>query len=190
MRRAIPPIREAVDELKDGRPRAQDGPKTSRLHVLSRRATGQARDRQEVAARLGVPRHTIGRWLALEAAGGLEALLATSIPKGNPVALAPAVLASLAQVLHRPEGFASDEAVRQWVAQTHGGQSKDQTLGTSGRTRFPPKRKVPRPSPTQNTLRPFRRSRPPVRPHARRCAQRRTLAPSGAAVRTTAASAS
>ena len=52
-------------------------------------------------------------------AGGLEALLATYIPPGKPVSLAPAVLASLEQVLHRPEGFASYEALRQWVAQTH-----------------------------------------------------------------------
>jgi hypothetical protein len=38
-----------------------------------------------VAALLGVHRHTIGRRLALYAAGGLHALLATYVPPGPPV---------------------------------------------------------------------------------------------------------
>jgi hypothetical protein len=37
----------------------------------------------------------------------LDALLATYIPAGKPVSLAPAVLASLEQALRRPAGFAS-----------------------------------------------------------------------------------
>jgi transposase len=168
MRMAIPPIRASVDELKYGLQREQDGQKKSRLQMLYLLATGQARDRQEVAALLGVHRHPIGRWLALYAAGGLEALLATYLPTGKPVSLAPAVLASLEQVLHRPEGFASYEALRQWVAQTHGVQSNYQTLYTMVRPRFHTKLKVPRPSHTKKTLRPFRRSRPPVRPNSSR----------------------
>src|SRR5918996_443465 len=55
-------------------------------------ATRQAQDRQDVVRLLGVHRNTIGRWLARYAAGGLEALLATSISPGKPVSLAPAVL--------------------------------------------------------------------------------------------------
>jgi transposase len=83
---------------------------------------------EPVAHMLGVHRNTIGRWLAIYAAGGLDALLATYVPAGKPVSLAPAVLASLEQALHSREGFASYEALRQWVRQTHGVEVRYKTL--------------------------------------------------------------
>jgi transposase-like protein len=61
------------------------------LYLLASR---QAHTRQDVARLLGVHRNTISRWLTLYATGGLAALLATYIPVGKPVSLAPAVLAS------------------------------------------------------------------------------------------------
>jgi transposase len=85
--------------------------------------TRQAQDRQDVARLLGVHRNTIGRWLARYAAGGMDALLATYLPTGKSVSLAPEVLASLENTLHRSEGFASYEALRQWVRQTHGSEN-------------------------------------------------------------------
>jgi hypothetical protein len=80
----------------------------------------QAPVRQDVSRLLGVQRNTISCWLAIDAAGGLTALLATYIPGGKPVSLAPAVLTSLEQALHRPAGLASDKALRPWVRRTHG----------------------------------------------------------------------
>jgi hypothetical protein len=151
MRMAIPPLREQVDDLQQRLQREHDGQKKPRLQMLYLLASGQARDRQEVASLLGVHRHTIGRWLALSVAKGLDALLATYVPAGKPVSLAPAVLASLEQALRRPEGFASDEALRQWVAQTHHVHVKDTTLDTIVRTRFRTKLKVPRPSHTKKS---------------------------------------
>jgi transposase len=149
MRKAIPPITESAADLKQRLQREHDSPKKLRLQMLYLLASRQAHERQEVAQLLGVHRNTIGRWLAIYAAGGLEALLATYVPAGKPVSLAPDVLASLAQALHRPEGFASYEALRQWVARTHGVQIKYKTLYTLVRTRFRAKLKVPRPSHTK-----------------------------------------
>lgn len=151
MRIAIPPLREQVDDLRRRLQREHDGPKKLRLQMLYLLASGQARDRQEVASLLGVHRHTIGRWLALYAARGLDALLATYVPAGKPVSLAPAVLTRIEQALRRPEGFASYEALRQWVAQTHHVQVKYKTLYTIVRTRFRTKLKVPRPSHTKKS---------------------------------------
>ena len=56
--------------------------------MRDRLVTGQAQDRQDVARLLGVHRHTVGRWRARDAAGGLDAWLATYVPTGTPVSLA------------------------------------------------------------------------------------------------------
>src|SRR5918992_1649790 len=148
MRNPIPPIHEDVAALKERLQHEHDGHKKPRVQMLYLLASRQAHTRQDVARLLGVHRNTISRWLALYATGGLAALLATYIPVGKPVSLAPAVLASLEQALHRPEGFASYEALRQWVRRTHGVEVKYKTLYTLVRTRFKAKRKVARPSHT------------------------------------------
>jgi transposase len=148
MRQAMPPITEQAADLKQRLRREHDRHQQSRLQMLYLLASGQARERQEVARLLGVHRNTIGRWLALYAAGGLDALLAIYVPPGKPVSLAPQVLASLAQALHRPAGFASYEALRQWVRRTHGVEVNYKTLYTIVRTRFRAKLQVPRPSHT------------------------------------------
>ena len=109
----------------------------------------QAHTRQDVARLRGVPRNTISRRLAIYAAGGLAALLATYIPLVKPVSLSPVELASLEQVLRRPEGCASYEALRQWVRRTHGVEVKYKTLHTLVRTRVQPKLKMARPSHTK-----------------------------------------
>jgi transposase len=141
MRPAIPPITEQEAELKQRLRHEHDSRKKLRLQMLYLLASGQAHERQEVARLLGLHPNTIGRWLALYAAKGLHALLATYVPAGKPVSLGPEVLASLEQALHRPEGFASYEALRQWVRQTHGVEVKYQTLYTLVRTRFKAKLK-------------------------------------------------
>ncbi len=151
MRHAIPRIHEEVAALKERLQHEYDGHKKPRLQMLYLLARQQAQTRQDVARLLGVHRNTISRWLASYAAGGLDALLATHVPAGKPLSLAPAVLASLEQVLHRPEGFASYEALRPWVHHTHGVEVKDKTLYPIVRTRFRTKRKVPRPSHTKKS---------------------------------------
>jgi transposase len=151
MRNPIPPIHEDVAALKERLQHEHDGHKKPRVQMLYLLASRQAHTRQDVARLLGVHRNTISRWLALYATGGLAALLATYIPVGKPVSLAPAVLASLEQALHRPEGFASYEALRQWVRRTHGVEVKYKTLYTLVRTRFKTKLKVARPSHTKKS---------------------------------------
>jgi transposase len=149
MRHPVPLIHEEAAALKQRLHHEYDGRKKPRLQMLYLLATRQAQDRQEVARLLGVHRNTISRWLALYAAGGLEALLAIYIPAGKRVSLAPAVLAGLEQALQHPEGFASYEALRQWLRRTHGVDVKYKTLYTMVRTRFKAKLKVPRPSHTK-----------------------------------------
>lgn len=143
-------MREDAATLKERRQREHDGQRKPRVQRRYLLVTQHAQDRQEVARLWGVHRHTVGRWLARDAAGGLDALLATSIPPGTPVSLAPTGLASLEQALRRPEGFASDEARRPWARQTHGVEGKYQTLYTLVRVRFKAKLTVARPRHTKN----------------------------------------
>ncbi len=149
MRKSIPPIVETVDELKQRLHQERNVPKQQRLQMLYLLASGQAHERQHVAALLGVHRNTIGRWLAIYAAGGVDALLDIYVAKGKPLSLAPDVLANLEQALRQPAGFGSYEALRQWVRQNHQLDVKYKTLYTIVRTRCKTKLKVPRPSHTQ-----------------------------------------
>lgn len=149
MRTPLPPSREDEATRKERLQREHDGQRKLRLQMRYLLVTRQARERQEVARLLGGHRQTIGRWLARDAAGGLDALLAPSIPPGKPVSLAPAVLASLEQALRRPEGFASYEALRPWVRQTPGLEVTDTTLSTLVRVHFTAKLTVARPDHTK-----------------------------------------
>jgi putative transposase len=115
MRKALPAISEDEAPLKRRFEHARAGRKKLRLHRLYVLASGHAQTRQDVARLLGVRRHTIGHWLARYAAGGLEALLALYVPAGKPLSLAPDVLGAIEQALQQPAGFASYEALRQWV---------------------------------------------------------------------------
>jgi transposase len=149
MRKPIPPILETVDDLKQRLHQERNIHKQQRLQMLYLLASGQAQERQQVAALLGVHRNTIGRWLALYAAGGLEALLDIYVASGKPLSLAPDILSSIEQALRQSAGFASYQALRQWVRQNHHLDIKYKTLYTIVRTRFKAKLKVPRPSHTK-----------------------------------------
>ena len=92
MRNPVPTMREEVAALKERLQHEHDGHKKPRLQMLSLLASGPAHEHQEMARLLGVHRHTVGRGLALYAAGGLAAWLATYVPTGKPVSLAPARL--------------------------------------------------------------------------------------------------
>lgn len=150
MRKVLPPITEDVDDLKQRLQREHDGHKKPRLQMLYLVASGQARDRQQLARLLGVHRNTIARWLGCYQTGGLDGLLAIYVPRGKALSLCSDVLASLGQALRREEGFASYQALRAWLQQTHQIEIKYKTLYTLVRSRFGTKLKVPRPSHTKN----------------------------------------
>jgi hypothetical protein len=106
MRNALPVMREDAATLKQRLRDAQHGRKTSRRQRRYLWASGRAQPRRDVAPRLGLPRRTVGHWLALSATGGLAAVLDLDVPRGKAFALPPAVLAGLAQAWRQPAGFA------------------------------------------------------------------------------------
>jgi transposase len=153
MRKTLPVISEDAATLKQRLQREHDGRKKPRLQMLYLLASGHAQTRQAVAQLLGVHRNTVGHWLAIYEARGLDALLALYVPAGKPLSLPPGVLAALEQALRHPTGFASYEALRQWVKQHHRLDVNYHTLYTIVRTKLKAKLKVPRPSHTKKPRR-------------------------------------
>ncbi len=146
MRKAVPPIHESADQLKQLLKHERQPAQQQRLHALYLLASGQARYRQEVATLLGVDRNTVGRWLAQYDQGGLPALLQVYVPAGKAPALTPEQLAQLQQALEQPEGFASYGALRQWIATTFGISLSYNAVHKLVRYKLRATRKVPRPS--------------------------------------------
>ena len=125
MNKRIPVIHESADDLKHRLSHERHPGKRQRLHALYLLATGQARFRADVAQLLAVSRNTvgrntIGRWLARYAHGALDALRDLSIPPGKAPAFQPDQLAQLQDALQQPQGFASYDAVRQWIHDAFG----------------------------------------------------------------------
>ncbi len=116
MNRALPTIHESADELKQLLTQERHPAKHQRLHALYLLASRQARRRTDAATLLGVDRNTIGRWLTQYEQGGLAALLNIYVPAGKRKPLSAEQLAQLQQALRQPQGFASYDAVRQWIA--------------------------------------------------------------------------
>jgi transposase len=120
MNRTIPIIHESAAELKQLLARERHPVKHQRLHALYLLASGQARFRSDVARLLNVDRNTVGRWLDHYEHGGLPALLHVYVPAGKRKPLSADQLALLRQRLADPQGFASYDEVRRWIADTLG----------------------------------------------------------------------
>lgn len=146
MHRDRPVITESADELKRLLKAEPQRQKQQRLHALYLFASGQATTRQEAAALLGVHRETLGRWMATYAQGGLRAVVDIYVAKGKASVLSPAVVSDLEQHLTQPAGFASYEAMRVWLLDTHAVPVKLKTLQKFVRRRFGARAKVVRPA--------------------------------------------
>src|SRR5919108_5968250 len=80
MRKAMPRITKSADELQRRMKSEPDLKKRQRLHAFYLAASGQARQRQESAALLGVHRHSVAAWFAAYAEGGLDHALHYQVP--------------------------------------------------------------------------------------------------------------
>ena len=70
MRKAMPTIVESAHALQRRMKSEPDSKKRQRLHALYLAASRQARHRQEIAALLGVHRHSVAAWFRAYAEGG------------------------------------------------------------------------------------------------------------------------
>ena len=154
MYKAIPVIQETAAELRELQKRERHRLKQQRLHALYLLASGQARERQQVAALLGVSRNSVARWLDRYAAGGLEAMLRVQAAPGQAGALSPKQVGQLREALARPEGFGSYGEVQEWIAEQLGVEMSYWAVHKLVRYKLDAGLKVPRPSHPKKTNKP------------------------------------
>ncbi|WP_287157707.1 helix-turn-helix domain-containing protein [Chloroflexus sp.] len=145
MYRAMPVIQESAQELKARMRRERHGQKRQRLQMLYLIASGQARTRTALAPLLGVNRETVGDWLRLYADGGLSALLTIRTPPGKAPTIPPAVLDELRERLSQPDGMASYDEIRIWLATQHGIQMSYKAVAQYVHRKLKTRPKVVRP---------------------------------------------
>jgi len=146
MYKPIPPIQESTEDLKARLKQERHPLKRPRLQMLYLLKSGQAHQRQQVASLVGVHRNSIGDWLDVYAAEGLEAMLSVKPLPGKRPALTSEQLARLTEALKRPEGFASYGAVQQWIEAELGVTMKYHAVHTLVHDKLQARLKVPRPS--------------------------------------------
>lgn len=154
MYKPIPPIQESAEDLKALLKTQHHRLKRPRLHVLYLLKSGQAPNRQQAAALVGVSRNSVGDWLDSYAAGGLAAMLAVKPAPGKRPALSPEQLSQLTEALARPAGFASYGAVQTWIAEELGVSMQYHAVHTLVHDKLGARLKVPRPSHPKKTRRP------------------------------------
>jgi transposase len=155
MRKKMPTITESGAVLLRRMQDEPDSKKRQRLHALYLVASGQARHRKEVAAALGVHRHSVAAWFAAYAAGGVEQALRYDVPRPTRAQrMTDPALAALQAQLRTPAGFASYGHIRTWLAEQHQVQLSYSSVYALVRGKLRAKPKRPRPSHEKKVRRP------------------------------------
>lgn len=142
-------IHESVEYLEKSMHQAHTGSQKEKLQMLWWLKSGQVKQHQEVAQRLGRNPSTITRWLQQYRQGGTSALLQVKQSPGRPRKLDDAALARLQERLAQSEGFKSYGEIQQWVQSELGKAVKYKTVHQTVRYRLKAKLKVPRPQSIQ-----------------------------------------
>jgi transposase len=149
----MPRITASADELQRRMKSEADLKKRQRLHAFYLAASGQARQRQEIAALLGVHRHSVAAWFRAYAEGGLDHALRYQVPT-PPVhrRITEAALTALQEKLRDPHGFAGYHQIRLWLAEEHQVALSYSSVHALVRYKLRAKPKRPRPSHAKKTL--------------------------------------
>ena len=147
MKKPIPTIYEPPEERQRLLQTESEVPRHQRLQTLSLVQTQQARTRRQVARLLGVRRHTVGRWVAAYAAGGVVRRLTSAKAPGTAPLLSPAIRHALRERLPQPDGCASDKAIGPGLQHDYGLSIAYTTVHKLVRDHLHATWKVPRKSP-------------------------------------------
>jgi transposase len=138
-------IPESVEYLEKSMHKARTVSQKEKLQMLWWLKSGQVKQHQEVAHRLGRNPSTITRWLQQYRRGGITELLAIKQSPGRPRVIDETMLPKLQARLAQPEGFKSYGEIEQWVCTELGKVVKYKTVHKTVRYDLNAKLKVPRP---------------------------------------------
>lgn len=155
MRKKLPTIHESAAALHQRMKSEPDLKKRQRLHALYLVASGQTRYRKDVAALLGVHRHSVAAWFDAYAAGGLDQAL--HYRRSTPPVyrrITDTALTALQAKLNDPQGFASYDQIRVWLAEEYQVVLAYSSVHALVRYQLKAKPKRPRPSHAKKSQQP------------------------------------
>ena len=146
MKKAMPTIKETLDELYSKLHKERRAEVKRRIHMLVLIKESKCRARKAVAKYLAVHRNTIRDWLSIYESGGLTALLEIKSPGAPPGqrSLPRNVLTALVECLKDTAGFGSYVELQSWLKDTHDVSIKYKTLHRIVRYQLQAKPKIPR----------------------------------------------
>ena len=151
MNKKVPEITESVQDLKGLLRKSKKKHEIQRLTVLYLLKSGQAKNRVQVAERLGVDRMSVGQWLSAYEIGGLEKLLERGYAPGRVSILTEEQQEHLRGELQKPRGFQSYVEIQGYIADTFGIKMNYKTVYAMVHDKWGAKLKVPRPSHVKKT---------------------------------------
>ena len=151
MNKKVPEITESVEELKVLLRQSKKKHELQRLTALYLLKSGQAKNRVQVAERLGVDRASVGHWLSAYETGGLRNLLKRGFAPGRAPILTEAQQDVLRSALETSEGFHSYVQIQEYIAETFGVEMNYKTVYAMVHDKWGAKLKVPRQSHEKKT---------------------------------------
>ena len=151
MNKALPKIKETVEELREMIKKEQQSKRQNRLQALYLIATRQAQARGKVAQMLGKNRNTISAWMSLYEECGLEKLLDIYKPSGAKAKIGAPIIEEIKARLANEKGFRSYQAIHQMVVKEHNIDIHYSNVHQLVRYKLAAKAKVPRPANPKKT---------------------------------------
>jgi len=138
-------IKESTQQLEKQVKTARTAGQKERLQMLWWLKSGQVRQHQQLAERLGRDSSTVTRWLQRYRQGGLTSLLEVKVAPGQVPKITPEALVGLQAQLKAPEGFSSYGEIVEWLKATYNLELTYATVYYWVHYRLKAKLKVPRP---------------------------------------------
>ena len=151
MNKALPKIKETVEEIRMMLKNESLVKRQNRLQALYLIVTQEARSRTKISKVLGFNRNTISEWMRLYEEQGLEKMLEIYRPSGAKAKISEAAVAEIEEILATEKGFRTYREIHQMVVKKHKIDIKYAAVHKLVRYKLEAKAKSPRPSNPKKT---------------------------------------